>query len=199
MLQSQSSAKRAELAAKRIYELRQSRSDLITGQADQMPPDGTAMQIVMDQIGAQEAALTAMFVGTEQRETAVKTFTYIPHDEVTRYVLARVSALDGIVDSDDLSGDPITLSLNITDRGKMPVNDKGETKEFPKGGVAYCIPGAASVKISFRGETCWEGSMDVAQYGIVFGLDPKMFTDKKAPAYLLLDPVTGAIKELGTK
>ena len=50
-----------------------------------------------------------------------------------------VSALDGIVDSDDLSGDPITLSLNITDRGKMPVNDKGETKEFPKGGVAYCI------------------------------------------------------------
>lgn len=199
MLQSQSSAKRAELAAKRIYELRQSRSDLITGQADQMPPDGTAMQIVMDQIGAQEAALTAMFVGTEQRETAVKTITYVPRDEVTRYVLARVSALDGIVDSDDLSGDPITLSLNITDRGKMPVNDKGETKEFPKGGVAYCIPGAASVKISFRGETCWEGSMEVAQYGIVFGLDPKMFTDKKAPAYLLLDPVTGAIKELGTK
>lgn len=41
--------------------------------------------------------------------------------------------------------------------------------------------------------------MDVAQYGIVFGLDPKMFTDKKAPAYLLLDPVTGAIKVLGTK
>ena len=53
MLQSQSSAKRAELAAQQIYALRQSRTDLITGQADQMPPDGEAMQIVMDNIAAQ--------------------------------------------------------------------------------------------------------------------------------------------------
>ena len=78
MLQSQSSAKRAELAAQRIYELRQSRNDLITGQADQMPPDGEAMKLVMDQIAAQEAALTAMFIGTEQRETDVQTITYRP-------------------------------------------------------------------------------------------------------------------------
>lgn len=199
MLQSQSSAKRAELAAQRIYELRQSRNDLITGQADQMPPDGTAMQLVMDQITAQEAALTAMFVGTEQHSTTVRTFTYVPGDEVKNHVIARVSALDGIVDASDLSGDPVMLTLDITSRGKMPLNDKGEEKEFPKGGVAYCIPGTASLEIDYNGKTFWEGSIDAAQYGITFGLDPKMFTDKKAPAYLLLNPVTGAIKELGTK
>ena len=39
MLQSHSSAKRAELAAEQIYALRQSRTDLITGQAEQMPPE----------------------------------------------------------------------------------------------------------------------------------------------------------------
>lgn len=199
MLQSQSSAKRAELAAQRIYELRQSRNDLITGQADQMPPDGTAMQLVMDQITAQEAALTAMFVGTEQHSTTVRTFTYVPGDEVKNYVIARVSALDGIVDASDLSGDPVMLTLDITSRGKMPLNDNGEEKEFPKGGVAYCIPGTASLEIDYNGKAFWEGSIDAAQYGITFGLDPKMFTDKKAPAYLLLNPVTGAIKELGTK
>jgi hypothetical protein len=114
-------------------------------------------------------------------------------------VLARISALDGIVGADDLSGDPVILSLNITQRGKMPVNEKGVTKEFPKDGVAYCIPGTAAIKISFRGKTVWDGSIDAAQYGVVFGLDPKLFNDKKAPAYLLLNPVTGAIKELGTK
>lgn len=199
MLQSQSSAKRAELAAQRIYELRQSRNDLITGQADQMPPDGAAMQLVMDQIAAQEAALTAMFIGTEQHSTAVRTFTYVPGDEVKNHVIARVSALDGIVDAGDLSGDPVMLTLRVTARGKMPVNDKGEAKEFPKGGVAYCIPGTAALEIDYCGKTYWEGSVDASQYGIAFGLDPKMFTDKKAPAYLLLDPVTGAIKELGTK
>ena len=184
---------------RRIYELRQSRNDLITGQADQMPPDGTAMQLVMDQITAQEAALTAMFVGTEQHSTTVRTFTYVPGDEVKNHVIARVSALDGIVDASDLSGDPVMLTLDITSRGKMPLNDKGEEKEFPKGGVAYCIPGTASLEIDYNGKTFWEGSIDAAQYGITFGLDPKMFTDKKAPAYLLLNPVTGAIKELGTK
>lgn len=198
MLQSQSVAKRAELAAQRIYELRQSRSDLITGQADQMPPDGKAMQIVIDEIAAQEAALTAMFVGTTQTETDVNTITYTPGDDVSRKVIARISAIGGIVDANDLSGDPITLSLRVTDRGRLPLNEKGQPKEFPKGGIAYCIPGSASLSISFRGDVMWEGSIDAAQYGIVFGLDPKPFSDRKDPSYLILNPVTGAIRELGS-
>lgn len=199
MLQSQSSAKRAELAAQKIYDLRQSRTDLITGQADQMPPDGKAMQIIVDEIAAQEAALTAMFVGTTQTETEVNTVTFVPGDENSKSVLARVSAIDGIVDADDLSGDPITISVKVIDRGTFPQNEKGEPKKFPEGGVAYCIPGTAKVNISFRGNTIWEGSVDASQYGIVFGLDPKIFSDKKAPAYLIFNPVTGAIRELGTK
>lgn len=199
MLRSVSTAKRAELAAAKIYELRQSRNDLITGQADQMPPDGKAMQIVMDELSAQEAALTAMFVGTEQHSTDVRTFTYIPGDEANRHVLARISAIDGIVDADDLSGDPIYLTLEITQKGKLPKNEKGEPKEMPKDGVAYCIPGSASIKIDYRGRNFWDGSFDVSQYGVVYGLDPKMFNDKKEPSYVIFDAVTGSIVELGSK
>lgn len=199
MMQSQSSAKKAELAAQRIFELRQSRTDYITGQADQMPPDGAALKIIMDQISAQEAALTAMFLGTEKRETAVRTFTIIPDGEVNREVIARISAIDGIVNSENLAGDPMFLSLNITERGKIPLNDKGEPKEFPKGGVAYCIPGSADVRVSYGDEVYWNGAIDMGQFGVVYGLDPKLFNDKKAPSYLILDPVTGGIKELGTK
>ncbi len=199
MLRSVSTAKRAELAAAKIYELRQSRNDLITGQADQMPPDGKAMQIVMDELAAQESALTAMFSGTEQRSTFVKTFTYTPGDEVTRHVLARISAIDGIVDADDLSGDPIYLSIDIKQRGKLPVNDKGEPKTMPKEGVAYCIPGTASIKIDYRGRTFQDKTFDASQYGVVYGLDPKMFSDKKDPSYVIFNPATGAIVELGSK
>lgn len=199
MLRSVSTAKRAELAAAKIYELRQSRNDLITGQADQMPPDGKAMQIVMDELAAQENALTAMFSGTEQRSTYVKTFTYTPGDEVTRYVLARISAIDGIVDADDLSGDPIYLSIDIKQRGKLPENDKGEPKAMPKEGVAYCIPGTGSIKIDYRGRTFQDKTFDASQYGVVYGLDPKMFSDKKDPAYVIFNPATGAIVELGSK
>lgn len=198
MLRSQSMAKQAELAAQRIYDLRSSRNELITGQADQMPPDGKAMQIVMDQITAQEAALTAMFVGTKSVSTDVQTITYVPEKDSDKAVIARISAIDGIVSADDLSGDAVTLRLKVTDRGHLPLNEKGEPKVMPKGGVAYCIPGTTSISIEYDGKVFWEGSVDAAQYGVVFGLDPKMFSDKKAPAYLILDPVTGGIKELGS-
>lgn len=198
MMQSQSTAKRAELAAAQIFALRQSRNDIITGQADQMPADGKAMQLALDNINAQEAALTAMFLGTEQVSTTVETITVDPQEEVDGQVIARISALDGIVGADDLSGDPVYLSISVTQQGQLPVNEKGEEKKFPKGGVAYRIPGKADVQVSFLGKTLFQNELQFAQYGVVFGLDPDMFTDKKAPAYLLFTPSTGAVRELGT-
>ena len=197
MLQSHSSAKRAELAAAQVYALRQSRNEIITGQADQMPPDGKAMQLALDNMTAQEAALTAMFIGTEQHSTDVATFTYTIEDAAVNDVVARLSPFKGIVDPDDLSGAPIYINVDVTERGKLPVNEKGEVKKYPKGGVAYRIPGTASISIVFDGTKVYEKSMPVAQFGVVFGLDPVMFTDKKAPAYLIMDPVTGGIRELG--
>ncbi len=199
MLQSQSSAKRAELAAQQIYALRQSRTDLITGQADQMPPDGQAMKLTLDNISAQEAALTAMFLGTEQKSTDVKTFTFEPDTISSETIIARISDSYGIVDSTDLSGEPIYISLNIIEQGELPINEKtGQVKQFPEGGVAYRIPGKATIKAEYAGNIISEDTFDVAQYGVVFGLDPNLFTDKKAPAYVIFDPKTGAIKELGT-
>lgn len=197
MLQSQSTAKRAELAAAQIYALRQSRTDIITGQADQMPPDGQAMKLILDNITAQEAALTAMFVGTEQHSTAVKTIRYTPGEPIKDEVIARLSVTDGIVDADDLSGDPIYLTIGVLSRGELPVNEKGLTKQFPKGGVAYRIPGKAEVAISHNDNKLLENSFDIAQYGVVFGIDPGIFSDKKAPCYMIFNPVTGAVKEMG--
>ncbi len=202
MLQSQSSAKKAELAAARIFELRQSRSEIISGTADNMPSDGQAMQLALDNLAAQEAALTAMFLGTTQKSTEVRTFAVtLPETEEDSWqtVVARLSAINGIVDADDLTGDPITMRITVTSRGQLPKNEKGEEKRFPKGGLAYRIPGTADIAIDFAGRQLTEKTIDVAQYGVVFGLDPNIFTDKKAPAYVIFNPVTGAIVEVGTK
>lgn len=200
MLQSPSSAKRAELAAARIFELRQSRSDIISGTAENMPADGQAMQLALDNLSAQEQALTAMFIGTVQTSTEVASFTVRPNgdDDESQQVFARLSVLDGIVDASNLSGDPIVVDIKAIDHGILPVNDKGEVKRFPKGGFAYRIPGSAHVSVLFDGRRIADADISVAQYGVVFGLDPNLFTDKKAPAYAILDPVTGAITELGT-
>lgn len=199
MQQSPSSAKRAELAAARIFELRQSRSEIISGTAENMPSDGTAMQLALDNLAQQEAALTAMFVGTTQTSTEVGTYSFTPNaaDNQVQTVIARLSPSSGLVDADDLSGRPITLTVKVTERGTLPKNEKGETKRFPKGGYAYRIPGTAQFSVTFDGNEVASESLPVAQLGVVFGLDPNIFTDKKAPAYAVMNPVTGAVVEIG--
>lgn len=200
MILSSSTAKKAELAAARIYELREARNEIISGRSDQSFPDGKALQLALDNISAQEAALTAMFIGTTTVEYDMQTFSLIPgKEDFHNKIISRVSALKGFVAANDLSGAPLTLSMHIDEVGKLPVNDKGVTKNFPKGGVAYCIPGKATFTLKYEGKNIATSTFEMAQLGVTFGLDPAMFTDRKAPAFVVFNPTTGAIVELGTK
>lgn len=200
MTQSSSLQKRAELAAQRIFELREYRNDLVTGQADNTPQDGKWLELALKNIGDQEAALTAMFAGTTKTWTSVDRVTFTPDTTaVEGMVIARLSPIDGIVPATDLSGEPITLSMTIAEQGRMPVDADGKTLPFPKGGVAYNIPGQAVIAVQFRGRTLATATVDVTQLGTVYGVDPKVFTNKKAPAFMLFDPATGGLLNLGTK
>lgn len=200
MLQGSSLAKRAQFAANQILQIRQSRQDYLTGQADQMP-DGQALTLILQNLQAQEEALTAMFIGTTQTATDCVLLNFVPqpNSPVSEMVIARLNPLKGFVYADDLSGAPIYLNSKVLNMGKLPLNEKGVEKVFPKGGVPYCIPGSASFSIDFDGRTFCSTSFDVAQYGVVFGLDPAFFTNKKARGYAIFDPLTGAIRETGTK
>ncbi|MCM1337250.1 MAG: DUF4831 family protein [Candidatus Amulumruptor caecigallinarius] len=199
MMQSTSTAKRAELAAAKIYEIRQQRSDIISGNADAMPSDGAAMKLALDNLAAQEEALTAMFNGVTSESTEVMTFTFRPGTSDEKAIIARISELRGLVPSDDLSGAPVYINYTVNSRGELPLTDRGEERKFPKGGLAYRIPGEATVSISFDGRTLAKQRLEVPQLGVVYGLDPAIFTDKKAPSYVHFDPVTGAIVETGTR
>lgn len=198
MTMSSSLSKRADLVAQRIFELRETRSDLISGQAENTPPDGKSLQLALDNLTAQEDALTAMFTGTTKSYTTVSTITFEPDSEsVNNELFARLSPIDGLVDINNLSGAPIYLSMDIISEGSLPTNEKGETKTFPKGGLAYNIPGTAVIRLTYDGNEIGRAEVSLAQLGVTFGLDPKLFTDKKEPSKLWLDPTTGAIIELG--
>lgn len=199
MIRSSSISKRAELAAARIFELREMRSDILSGQADNAPSDGAAMQLVLDNLAKQEEALTAMFAGTVSKWTEVRTFTLQPDAEspLVDEVFARISPFDGILDPDNLAGAPITITIDELVLGELPVNEKGEEKKFPKGGVAYQIPGSARVNISYEGAVIASKNLSFSQFGVTFGLDPSLFTDKKSPSQLRFDPTTGGILLLG--
>ena len=198
MTLSSSLSKRADLAAQRIFELRENRSDLISGQADNTPPDGKSLQLALDNLSAQEAALTAMFEGTTKKYTTVSTITFEPDSEsINDELFVRLSPIDGIVDANDLSGTPIYISVDILEQGELPLDDKGEVKNFPKGAFAYNIPGRALISLTYNGKVVASQEVSLAQLGVTFGLDPKLFTDKRQPSKLQLDPTTGAIILLG--
>ena len=151
MVASESLMKRAETAAAKIFELRESRNDLVSGNADQMPPDGASLKLMLDELNRQEQTLTAMFVGTTQLETRVVRFDYEPKKDVDGEVVFRVSDVNGIVDSNDLSGEPVYITVKTTQKGELPVDDKGKEKELPKGAVMYNIPGLATVTLTYDG------------------------------------------------
>ncbi len=192
-----SPSKKAELMSQRIFELREQRNDLISGNVDNMPVDNGAMQVAIDNMAAQEAALYAMFTGTTKTFTRVQTVSFTPgKTDSTGVVLTRISPLEGAVDVSDLSGIPLTLDFRVDKKAVLPTNEKGEEKKFPKGGVAYMIPGTGTVTLSFNGRKIASETFDLAQLGVVFGLDPALFTDKKAPCYAEFSPVTGAVTRL---
>ena len=127
MARSASVSKKAELAAQRIFELRETRSDILSGQADNPPADGEAMKLVLDNLAAQEAALTAMFAGVSTTGTVVQKVTFTPDSTGTDgKVIARLSAVEGIVEPDNLAGAPITLDIKVIERGELPLTEKGE-------------------------------------------------------------------------
>lgn len=197
LLMSGSIAKMAEVAAKQIYRIRESRLDLLTGDVDKMPADGDSFKLIIAQLDAQEAALTALFLGTKSVERVVKRVEYCPEDDVESEILFRFSDFLGFVDADDLSGAPVSISVTVTEKGEYPVDNKGNIVELPKKALAYTIPGKAVIAISYDGRTYVEEELPIAQLGVVYGLDSSWFVDKKAPANAVFDATTGALLSLG--
>ncbi len=200
ILRAGSTAKQAELIAKQIYRLRESRNDILTGDADNMPPDGDAYKLVMAQLEEQEKALTAMFTGTETVETGSKEFTIVPDEkDIKEKILFRFSAKLGVVDANDLSGAPVYLSLKNKEPRVAQILTPKEEKDMEKkfsSGIIYNIPNKAALTISFNNRNYVQKECDVVQYGIQDVLAKQMFDNNKQPVKVIFYPDMGAIKQI---
>lgn len=200
ILRAGSTAKQAELIAKQIYRLRESRNNILTGDADNMPPDGNAYKLVMTQLEEQEKALTAMFAGTETVEAATKEFVVIPDEKnIDNRIIFRFSSKLGIVGADDLSGSPVALTLKNKEPREVQVLTPKEEKDMEKkfsAGIIYNIPGKAGLQISYNGRNYVQKDCDIVQYGGQDVLVPKMFDNNKLPIKVVFYPDMGAIKQI---
>lgn len=200
ILRAGSTAKQAELIAKQIYRLRESRTNILTGEADNMPPDGAAYELVMSQLDAQEKALTAMFIGTKITEKGSRTFTVIPDkNDIERDILFRFSGKLGVVEANDLSGAPVYISLtNKEPRVEQQLSEK-EAKEMEKKfskGIIYNVPGKGNLKITYNNKAFVNKECDIVQYGTQDVLTPTMFDNNKRPIKVLFYPELGAVQQI---
>lgn len=194
-LASQSSAKQAQMLSESLMEVRDAKISLTRGTAETMPTDGRQLELMLNSLSQQEASMTAAFLGTVESQTVTRSFVFTP-GEPGRSVLFRMSDFAGFVAADDYSGEPVYVNVKVTRRGEMPVDDKGDEKKVPRDAVIYNIPGAATVSLSHSGKTLWSGDLECSQYGIQFGLQPTLFSDRKARSYAVFDPATGALVKI---
>lgn len=161
-------AKMAEGAAKQIYHIREMRINLLVGDVEHTPADGQAMQLVLDELEKREQQLAELFVGTRTVKHLSHTIYYVPSKDVTDRIIGRFSQFNGIVAANDLSGEPIRLTLTGKYQSYIPTDRyaKQKSKDAVPSQLYYNLPGSAHVKVSFGEEYKISATLSVAQFGV---------------------------------
>lgn len=194
-LRAGSISKMAEVAAKNIYKIRESRQDILTGEADNVPKDGDAMRIVLANLDAQEKLWTELFTGSGEIKKHTKKINIEPESEINKQTLLRFSKYLGIVDKEDLSGSPIYINIKDLHTVDIPEEDPKRKSKEPES-IVYNVPGQAEVEIYNGLKKIYSSTVNVTQFGTTQILGTSIFEDKKAPVSVLFYPDSGAIKQI---
>jgi hypothetical protein len=197
MLTATSTAKMAELTAKEIYAIRESKLAITRGQAENMPSDGAAIALLLQELEKQERALTEMFTGRTDTIYHSYSFAIAPNEicDTTKAVLFRFSHKLGVVEKENLAGEPIYYNLKDLKTVEHPVVDEAAKKKTAKqqqDGICYNIPGRARLEVYSRTKTYIETEMAIAQFGITETLAKTLFS-KSNSVRVLFDTATGGI------
>ena len=187
-------SKMAELSAAEIYDIRESRSALAKGQADNMPKDGAQLKLMIDQLNEQEEALMQLFRGWTENETRTAQIIYVPTKETQKEILARFSDELGLVDKNNLAGEPSWI--DITDKKTIPAEqDNGKAKKTDAEALRYTVPSQVNVKIYTRSKTLAEITTPMGQFGRTEVLSSELL-NKRPTTKATFNPVTGGLKKL---
>ena len=201
MLQASSTAKLAELTAKEIYAIRESKLAITRGQSENMPKDGQAMQIMLDELDKQEQALTELFIGRSDTLAQEMRITIEPREkcDTTKAVLLRFSKKIGFVSKDNLAGEPIYYNMRDLKSVKFPTEEElKKMKPVKKEGICYNIPGKAEIEIYTRTRELAKKEIPIAQLGTTEVLSRTHF-GKNNTTKVIFDTATGGIISIEKK
>jgi len=181
-----SEAKLAEGAAKQIYRVRESRMGLLTADTDKLPADGESLKAMLEGMNKLEKKLTELFIGETTSEILTQTLYLTPTTSVNNDVLFRLSALKGIVASDDLSGVPYYISVIPTEKSAAGSKSKSES-----GALYTVLPVSTQLSIGDGVNTIYSNQFFVPQFGKTISLPESLF--KQAHIKVRVDQQTGRL------
>lgn len=189
--------KAAELTAAEIYEIRENRDQLNKGEADYMPKDGEQLRIMLENLNAKESGLLQLFQGTTEREMHTFTFDFAPTlFNGQALTLFRFSPEYGVLEPDDLCGEPYTILLR--DAHTLPAEDPfaKTSKREQQTGLRYCVCGSARVVIAGpTGQKLFQDQFPFSQLGRIETIGTELF-NKKMGTHITLNPTCGNLLNL---
>ena len=129
-----------------------------------------------------------MFTGKYNIEEVIQSNRILPNDNINKEVALRFSKKLGVVANDDLSGEPIYISIKDLKSINVPTEDNKKKVD----GVAYNMPGRALVTLTMNGKNLIEEEVPVTQFGTVEYLAPVLF-NKNSTIQVTFNPNTGGL------
>lgn len=197
ILAATNSAKMAELIAKEIYEIRDSRNLLSRGQAEFMPKDGEQLKLMLHELQTQETALMQVFEGVTSKDTTEYVFTFVPTKQHQEELVFRFSKYLGVCDKDEQGGIPYYIrveDLNLLT--ELPTTaDDGKMKDYA--GIHVNLPGKVRISLQQMNTPVENVEAYAGQFGRVVTLSGELFS-KKQFTKMQLNPITGNIENVET-
>ncbi|MGM9837784.1 MAG: DUF4831 family protein [Paludibacteraceae bacterium] len=186
---------KAEGAAKQIYRIRETRMYILSGEVDNAPADGKAMELVLKELDKQERKLTELFTGKRTIKRLHQTFTYIP-TKSEEVALFYFSGEKGITTQEDASGTPVLLTIAAHKQVMTAGGSIGKKAPHPSQ-IYYNLPGSADYAINYEDRLLVERSLPIAQFGISVPLARDLFTDTPMKK-IYFNTKTGNIQSIST-
>ena len=187
---------KAAEAAQRVLNARLTRYDMVAGMMDEFHPDGEAYKISIEELKQIEKNYLSLFVGRKTQKEDIFTFNYIPAEPSKKGdVIFRISADNGLVPADDLSGKPVMIEYEIETSlaDKYAEFAKSENPAAGESGIYYRMPGIATIKIVDELKTIATARLPIAQFGVVAPLPENIVNGGYMVKY---HTETGAIKSV---
>lgn len=186
-----SEAKLAEGTAKQIYRIRESRLGLLTADVEKLPADGASFSAMLEGLNKMEGELTELFIGKTTSEIQTQTIYLTPDSELANQVVFRLSALRGLVASDDLSGTPYYINA----KPLIVPMDATNSKDKKGNAVLYTIlPASTQITIGDGIKNYFSGQFFIPQFGRVIPLSEDLI--KQQNLKIRIDQQTGRLLEI---